>query len=203
MELKSTKPAEYKEIRTAMKAVNFGLLYGMGVGTLWNKLIAQGFSYPKQEVARIHKVWTDTYSGIAKYKDFCEQQIQEIAPSARHIPHSSTVLTSLRGRVARKAKAVTSSYNFPIQSTCADILKTAIRLFVLAKQLGFIDADVFIVLTAHDEIVFQCPKNKTETTKQKVNQLLLETANTILQSQQSKIKCGVDIGVGDSWAAKP
>nr|AYC64022.1 hypothetical protein [Halimeda micronesica] len=140
---------------------------------------------------------------MAQYKEFCEEQIDAIATSARFIPQSSTVLTSIRGRVARKAKAVTSSYNFPIQGTCADILKTAVRLFYLAKQKGFFDADVFIVLTAHDEIVFQCPKPKTEQTKQQVNQLLLETANTILQPLEPTIKCEVEIGVGDSWAAKP
>nr|AYC64009.1 hypothetical protein [Halimeda micronesica] len=61
MALKTTNPTEYKKIRTPMKSVNFGLLYGMGVFTLWTRLIAQGFQYTKEEVSHIHRVWTDTY----------------------------------------------------------------------------------------------------------------------------------------------
>ena len=49
---------------------------------------------------------------------------------------------------------MTSTYNFPIQATCTDILKTALRLFYLSKQKSFIDSDVSVILTAHDEIVF-------------------------------------------------
>lgn len=52
---------------------------------------------------------------------------------------------SLRGRGARQTEAFTSTYNFPIQATCADRLKTALRLFSLAKQNNFISSDVFIV----------------------------------------------------------
>nr|AYC64658.1 hypothetical protein [Halimeda minima] len=59
-------------------------------------------------------------------------------------PNSCNAMTSLRGRVTRRVEAVTSTYNFPIQVTCADVL----RLFYLVKGQGFIDADVFIVITA-------------------------------------------------------
>nr|BBN51388.1 DNA polymerase I [Halimeda borneensis] len=203
MALKQTNPSEYKKIRNPMKAVNFGLLYGMGVETLWKRFISLGYNYTKEEVRHIHKVWTDTYSGIARYKILCQQQIQMQIPSALYVPNSCNAITSVRGRVAQQTDAMTSTYNFPIQATCADILKTALRIFMLAKQKHLFCEDILVILTAHDEIVFQCPQEKTEITKQQVQLILLEAAHKILKPIQPLISCGVEIGVGQSWADKP
>ena len=197
MELKQKDPRELKNIRTPMKSVNFGLFYGMGPDTLWKRLISQGSIYMKEEVRRIHYVWTHTYPGIAKYKQRCENAIKRPTLPAPFIPSSPSVITSLRGCVARQVDTVTSTYNCPIQSTCADILKTALRLFCLAQQNGFIDNNILIVLTAHDEIVFQCPQRLSQKVQKQVISLLVTAA------LEPQIECKVESGVGDSWAAKP
>ena len=92
-----------------------------------------------------------------------------------------------------------STYNFPIQATCADILKTALRFFYLSKQRAFVQKDVTVVLTAHDEIVFQCLSAHSEEVEQQVKTIMLAAAHAVLK----EIQCDVEIGVGDSWAAKP
>ncbi|MFY2490476.1 DNA polymerase [Escherichia coli] len=203
MALKSTSPEDYKKKSTPMKAVNFGLLYGMGAETLHKRLFSQGHLYAEDYVRHIHAVWIETYPGVAKYKHFCKDQISMNRVKAPGIPKSHHAITSVRGRVARKSDAITSTYNFPIQATCADILKTALRLFDLLKTQKVVSENVFITLTAHDEIVFRCPICIIEETQDIVQKILIAAANNILQPLQPKIKCEVEIGVGNSWADKP
>lgn len=140
---------------------------------------------------------------MAKYKNLCKNQIGRKTVGAPCIPKSDTAITSVRGRVARESDAITSTYNFPIQATCADILKTAVRLFTLLKKQHVIDDRVFIVLTAHDEVVLKCPVGIVENTKTQVNAVLLAAAHSVLQPIQPKIQWEVEIGVGNSWADKP
>lgn len=203
MELKSTYPQEYKKKRTPMKSVNFGLLYGMGAETLHKRLFYQGHIYTEQEVRHIHAVWTETYPGIAKYKHFCKNQTSRQIAITPGVPQSNSAITSIRGRVPRTADAITSTYNFPIQATCADILKTAIGLFTLLKDQKVVHQDIFIRILAQDEVVFSCPVSMIEETQSRVKNILLAAANNILQPLQPKIKCEVEIGVGNSWADKP
>nr|AYC64085.1 hypothetical protein [Johnson-sea-linkia profunda] len=202
MAFKQTDPQEYKKTRTPMKSVNFGLLYGMGAKTLWIRLISQGNTYTQAQVQHIHNVWTKTYTGITKYKQMCQSAITQNYLQAPKIPASVNALTSLRGRVARDVDTITSTYNFPIQATCADILKTALRLFYLSKQKAFIKEDVTVVLTAHDEIVFQCATSQVEQVEKQVVALMMAAANKILKPLDPEIEVEVESGVGDSWAAQ-
>ena len=98
MKLKDTNPKEYKKVRTPMKSVNFGLLYGMGALTLWTRLISQGYIYTQTEVQHIHNIWTDTYGGISEYKRVCEYEISKNQLTVPQIPESIHAITSLRGR---------------------------------------------------------------------------------------------------------
>ena len=136
MELKQTDPSEFKKIRTPMKSVNFGLLYGMGPETLWKKLISEGYIYTETETHHIHKVWTNTYPGIAKYKERCENAIKRVTLPAPFIPSSHSVITSLRGRVARQVNTVTNTYNFPIHLCRYPQNRFAVILFSTAERFN-------------------------------------------------------------------
>lgn len=62
---------------------------------------------------------------------------------------------------------------------------------------------VRVVLTAHDEIVFQCPTGQVEQVEKHVVAIMLTAANKILKSLNGQIECDIESGVGDTWAAKP
>lgn len=202
MALKQTDAKEFKKTRTPMKSVNFGLLYGMGPDALWKRLIAQGHFYSPEEVRHIHETWTRTYPGIARYKERCRRETEQIREPIP-VLFSRSSITSLRGRVSRERYAFTTSINFPIQGSCADILKTALRFFNKAQELNWIDQKVGVVLTAHDEIVFKCPTNQVEQVEKQVTALMESVANKILQQLNPQIECHVESGVGNNWAAKP
>lgn len=140
------------------------------------RLFYQGHIYTEHEVKHIHAVWIETYPGIAKYKNFCKDLISRQIPRTPGVPDSGSAITSVRGRVARRSDAVTSTYNFPIQATCADILKTAVRLFTLLKDQQVVNKDVFIRILAQDEVVFQCPICIIEETQSQVKNILLAAA---------------------------
>lgn len=44
MALKNSDPKQFKSIRNAMKPVNFGKIYGMGVKTLWDRFLTLGLN---------------------------------------------------------------------------------------------------------------------------------------------------------------
>ena len=202
MALKQTDAKQFKEIRTPMKSVNFGLLYGMGPATLWKRFIVQGYLQSLAEVTRIHATWTRTYPGISRYKDKCTMETKQFREPIP-VLFSRTSLTSLRGRVFRDRNEFTSAINFPIQGSCADILKTALRFFNKAQELNLLDQKVGVVLTAHDEIVFKCPTNHVEQVEKQVTALMVSAGNKILQQLNPQIECHVESGVGNNWAAKP
>lgn len=77
------------------------------------------------------------------------------------------------------------------------------RLFCLAQQNGLIDKNILIVLTAHDEIVFQCPQRLSPKVQNQVISILVTAANKILQPLEPQIECEVESGVGHSWSAQP
>lgn len=77
MELKETDPAEFKQIRNSMKAVNFGLIYGMGPQTLWGRLLTQNQAVSFQEAQRLHRTWFNTFPKIQNYRDECQRLYRE------------------------------------------------------------------------------------------------------------------------------
>ena len=55
--LKKTDPEKYKQMRTPMKGVNFGMIYRMGVQTLWNQLLTQGNALNFNSAQHYHTTW--------------------------------------------------------------------------------------------------------------------------------------------------
>ena len=85
--------------------------------------------------------------------------------SSANVPRlgSTHIITSVRGRPRRPIKNQYSNKKFldsgqmvnhPIQATCSDFLKGSLRVLYMLIQSGVLPAH--IVLTAHDEIVFEC-----------------------------------------------
>ena len=190
MSLKQTEPKEFKRIRTLMKALNFGLLYGMGPETLWLNLLTDNLNYSREEVTKMHKTWHNTFSEIRRFHYKCKY-IGHKPRTKYPVLNTSSYITSALGRICREADKDTTYFNFPIQATCADILKLALSLFYEAQIQGKISKEVFVRITAHDEIVFEMPTNIAENTRQKVLNIMLNAAYFVLKPQRSSFRCRV------------
>jgi DNA polymerase-1 len=135
-------------IRDIAKTINFGLVYGMGVQGLANRI---GVSI--DEARELIHIYFTTYKEVDTWLRQTTQQVIK-----------SGYATTLAGRrrffsltstdKAQRATIERSARNHPIQGTNADILKRA-----LALLYANLPNRVHLLLCVHDEIVLECPED--------------------------------------------
>ncbi len=173
------------EQRRYIKAVNFGLIYGMsafGLAAQLNIDRAAAQLYIDQYFAR--------YPGVAAY-------MQRTRERARVQGYVETVfgrrlwLQDIRaGGGPRRQAAERAAINAPMQGTAADLIKLA----MIAVQ-GWLDRERLstkLIMQVHDELVFEVPEDELAHLKQQLPTLMTGVA-------QLKVPLVVDVGVGENW----
>ncbi|MDI6732246.1 MAG: DNA polymerase, partial [Candidatus Margulisbacteria bacterium] len=181
-----------KAMRSAAKAVNFGIIYGMSDFGL-----AKQLRIKKSEAAAYIEKYFTRHCGV---KAFLEKTIREAKENGyvttlmgrkRPIPDINSPNFSLRSFAERTAT------NTPIQGTAADLIKRAminitrhLRLTTPAcRQAGY---DLRLLLQVHDELVFECPQ--TEATH--LMKLIKEEMEAALELSVPVI---VEVNSGKNW----
>lgn len=173
-----------KEERQAAKAVNFGLVFGMGAAGL--KAYAAdtyGSAMTLEEAELFKKRFFEGYRGVDRW----QRQIR------RHLPEEERTLAGRKFRF-RKEAGLSGRYNTPIQGTAADILKNALGM--LPELLC--DKDTCIAAVVHDEIVLECPKEIAD----QIAELLTETMEQAGAKYLRDVPVVAEASVADSWAGK-
>lgn len=179
------------DIRRKAKAINFGIIYGISAFGLARQLRIE-----QSEASAYIKSYFERYPGIHDYmertKQFCREHgyVQTLFGRRCHVPaiHDSNP--------ARRNFSERAAINAPLQGTAADILKRAmIRVPEALKQHGLTDK-AFMLLTVHDELIFEVQKSALEETT-KVIKHVMESAT--LPALQLSIPLTVDVGHGISW----
>jgi DNA polymerase-1 len=175
-----------EQMRREAKAINFGLIYGMGPFKLSREL---GIS---QKLAkRYMDNYFATYKGV---KAFMESAIE----SARQTRRTTTLAGRIRllpeisskDRVIREA-AERTAINTPIQGTAADFIKIAmIRVDRALREKGLKTA---MLLTVHDELVFEAPPDE-------LNDAMALVISIMESVWDLAVPLKVNAAVGDNWA---
>lgn len=171
------------EMRGRSKTINFGVIYGMGEGALAKRL-----GIPRQEAAKFIDAYFERYAGVRKFMD-------ETMESARktEVVHTlfgrRRLLPDLRNTdPMRRAQAERIAKNTPIQGTSADLLKLA-----MVRLAEPVVPGARMVLTVHDELVFEVPEALAKEAGEKVRKAM-ESAH------EFDVPLVVDIGWGRTWA---
>jgi len=174
------------ELRRQAKVINFGIVYGMSPYGLSKEL---GIS---QKMA---KTYIDNY--FTRYKGV-KRFIDQTISDARKTQKTSTLLGRIRllpdikspNKVAREF-AERTAINTPIQGTAADLMKLA----MIQVDAAFRDRDLesVMLLSVHDEIVFEVPPEEFESVKRLVKEIM----EGILDL---KVPLKVNVASGDNWA---
>jgi DNA polymerase-1 len=175
------------ELRQQAKTINFGIIYGMGAYSLSREL---GITRKMAQTYIDH--YFERYNGV---KRFIDQTIEDARQTGRvstrfgrirHIPDINSKNANMRGVAERAAT------NTPIQGTAADLLKLAmIQVDADLSQQGLKTA---MLLTVHDELVFEVPEDELETVQQRVRQIMENIA-------ELSVPLKVNMAVGSNWAA--
>ncbi|MBN8264292.1 MAG: DNA polymerase I [Xanthomonadales bacterium] len=171
--------------RRAAKAINFGLIYGMGAFGLARQLgIGRG------EAQDYIALYFSRYPGVRDYMERTRQQ-------ARDLGYVETVfgrrlaLDYIHSRnAAQRAGAERAAINAPMQGTAADIIKRAM-VQVDAWLAGHRDR-ALMILQVHDELVFEAEADFVPTLLDHVPALMAGAA-------QLRVPLVVDSGVGANW----
>ena len=173
------------EMRRKAKTVNFGIIYGVsafglaaqiGVSRTEAKELIDNYW---KEFPSIKKYMNDTVI-IARDKGY----VETILGRRRYLRDINSQNMVERGFAERNA------VNAPIQGSAADMIKIA-----MIKVNDFIKQEKLqsrIILTVHDELVFDVHKSELELMKTKVNELMI---NAI----PFPVKMETGIGVGLNW----
>ncbi len=169
--------------RQAAKAVNFGLIYGMGAKGLKDYAYdAYGVSMSLEQAYRFIERYFDFYKGVDEWQ-------QRIKQSSIH--ETRTILG--RRRIWIDNPKLTELLNSPIQGTAADIIKEA--LVMLMKE---IDDDCKIVGCVHDEIIMEVPESSAEGAATFLTRAMEQAGSKYLKY----VPVVVDVSIADNWSEK-
>lgn len=145
-------------MRSRAKAVNFGIVYGIGAFSLSNDI---GVSV--SEADQYIKNYLQTYSGVKKYmedtKELAKKQgyVTTLFHRRRYLPELTASNRNTRAFGERVAM------NTPIQGTAADIIKIAmVRVYRRLKKEGMRSR---LLLQVHDELIVEAPIEEAEQVK--------------------------------------
>ena len=173
------------DLRKRAKAVNFGILYGMGAFSLSEDLHTT-LSKAKEYIASYFAAYPqiDSYLKETIKEAYQNGYVTTLFGRRRYIPELKMQNKNMQHFGERVAM------NSPIQGTAADIIKIAmIRVDEKLKQSGL---DARLVLQVHDELIVECHK---DTVKQAKAILVSEMENAVSLA----VKLKVEAAVGENW----
>jgi DNA polymerase-1 len=149
-----------REMRTKTKAVNFGVIYGQGDSGL-----AKSVGISRSEAAQFIAAYFRRYEGVRRFMQQTLDGARD-GESVRSLLGRRRLLPDIKsGNRARRLAAERIAMNMPIQGSAADILKLA-----MLKLREPVTPGAQMILTVHDELVFEVPDAEVETAKQRIKQ---------------------------------
>jgi len=173
------------EMRSAAKAINFGIVYGISSFGL-----AKGTGLTRQAAQSYIDNYFRRYAGVKRY-------MEETVAIARSQGYVTTVLDRRRylpdlhsRKWPQRSFAERTAMNTPIQGSAADIIKLA--MLRVESKLNEAGLQSQMLLQVHDELVLEVPQSE-----------LMATAKIIRTAMEGAYKLvvplSVSIGAGPNW----
>ncbi|NLN93525.1 MAG: DNA polymerase I [Candidatus Hydrogenedens sp.] len=172
------------EMRRQAKAINFGVIYGMGEVSL-----AKSQGLTRQEAKQFIESYFNTYPGVTAWLEDTRKTAHEtgyvltLMNRKRLLPDIRSSSPMFRSAAERMA------VNTPVQGSAADIIKIAMtRVHEALKKYP-----ARLLLQVHDELVIEADATIADEVAQ-LTRDIMENAISLL------VPLKVDVGVGDHWA---
>lgn len=173
------------EMRSRAKAVNFGIVYGIGAFSL-----SKDINVSVAEAKRYIENYLSTYNGVQKYLENCVEKakvdgfVSTLFGRRRYLPELSASNHNIKAFGERVAK------NMPIQGTAADIIKIA--MIKVNRRLIKENLDAKLILQIHDELIIEAKEEQAE----KVALILKEEMENAVKM---KVPMTVDVKYAKTW----
>lgn len=174
-----------REQRSKAKTANFGIIYGISVFGL-----AERLNVDRKEAKELIDGYFQNYPHVKEYMDESIRSAREkgyietIFKRRRYLPDINSHNAVVRGYAERNA------INAPIQGSAADIIKVAmIRIYRRFKEEGLQSK---MILQVHDELNFSVVPSERE----KVEQIVISEMES---AYKMKAPLQADCGWGKNW----
>ncbi|RLB11877.1 MAG: DNA polymerase I [Deltaproteobacteria bacterium] len=173
------------EERRLAKAINFGIIYGMGPKRL-SEEIDIDYRKAKEYIDRYY----EKYKGVARFREeiieFARKNgyVTTLFNRRRYIPD----INSENHRIRAEAERI--AINTPIQGTAADLIKKA--MINIHERMKKESPLTKMIMQVHDELVFEVPEKEVE----KVKNMVKEEMEGVYPM---RVPLKVDISIGKNW----
>ena len=172
-------------MRSRAKAVNFGIVYGIGAFSL-----SKDIGVSRKEADEYIKGYLSHYSGVRRYLERAVSEARDkgygetLFNRRRYLPEltaSNKMLQAFGERVAK---------NMPVQGTAADIIKIA--MVKVYERLKAEKLSARLIMQVHDELIVESPEDE----KDRVALILREEMES---AAEMKVKLLSDVHMGKTW----
>ena len=171
--------------RRKAKAVNFGIVYGIGAFSL-----SQDIGTSVVEADRYIKGYLANYSGVASFMEKAKNDAKEKGYAETYFGRRHYLPELLESNAIRRGFGERVAMNMPIQGTAADIIKIAmIRVFERLKEEY---PEAKLIMQVHDELIIEAPENDAEN----IAALLKETMENACELS---VPLTVEVACGKTW----
>ena len=173
------------ELRKRAKAVNFGIVYGIGDYSL-----SEDLGISRAQAKQYIESYLEGFPKVCEYLENIKEQarkdgyVSTLFGRRRYIPELSASNKNLQHFGERVAM------NSPIQGTAADVIKIA--MINVQRKLKEAGIDAKLILQVHDELLVEAHKSCVEEAKAI---LVREMENAVSLS----VPLDVEAGVGETW----
>lgn len=174
-----------REQRSKAKTANFGIIYGISVFGL-----AERLNIDRKEAKELIDGYFENYPHVKEYMDKSileareKGYIETIFRRRRYLPDINSRNAVVRGYAERNA------INAPIQGSAADIIKVAmVRIYRRFREEGIRSK---MILQVHDELNFSVLPEE----KEKVQQIVISEMES---AYKMKVPLQADCGWGKNW----
>ena len=146
------------EMRRTAKTINFGVIYGMSAFRLANDL---GIS--RTQASQFIQNYFTMYADVDRFIKETVAQAEKTGSITTIMGRTRPILGINSVNKVEKAAAERIAVNSPVQGSAADIVKKAMTDIALALEKA--KSPARLLLQVHDELIFECPDDKTEIEK--------------------------------------
>ena len=171
-------------MRSASKAVNFGIVYGISEFGL-----ARNIGVSRKEAGDFIRRYLDRYPGIRRFMEEAKQRGYDLG-YAETIFGRRRMLPELKAGGPRRAFGERVAMNMPVQGTAADIIKLA--MVKAHERLKQEMPHARLILQVHDELLIEAPAAQADAAAA----LLKETMESIVTLRVPLI---AEVATGKSW----
>jgi len=174
------------ELRRRAKAINFGVLYGMGsFGLAQSAGItrAEAREFIAQYFARFPRIKGYIDAGLAKART--DGFVATILGRRRYLPDLRSNNHSLRAAAERMA------INAPLQGSAADLVKLAMVRVARGIEAAKVEANMLVQV--HDELIFETPTKE-------ISRLRAVVEDAMENAMSLRVPLAVHFSSGPTWA---